>query len=39
MKKLLIASAALAANASFTITPASAQETYTMKIGFVTIND
>jgi TRAP-type C4-dicarboxylate transport system substrate-binding protein len=39
MKRLLIASAALAVTAAFATAPANAQKTYTMKIGFVTIND
>ena len=39
MKRLLTVSAILAAGAAFTVAPASAQKTYTMKIGFVTIND
>ena len=39
MKRLLIASAALAVSAAFIAGPASAQKTYVMKIGFPTIND
>jgi len=39
MKRLLIASAALAASAAFAVAPAKAQKTYNMKIGFMTIND
>jgi len=39
MKRLLIASAALAVSAAFVAGPASAQKTYVMKIGFLTIND
>ena len=37
MKRILTTCAVLAA--AFAIAPASAQKTYTMKIGFVTIND
>lgn len=39
MKRSLIALAALAAGTAFAAGPANAQKTYTMKIGFVTIND
>lgn len=39
MKRLLIASAAIAAGAALAAAPAQAQKTYNMKIGMVTIND
>lgn len=39
MKRLLLASAALAAASAMAIAPAQAQKTYKMKIGMVTIND
>lgn len=39
MKRSLLGLAALAAGTALAVTPASAQKTYTMKIGFVTIND
>lgn len=39
MKRLLLASVAIAAGAAFAVAPAQAQKTYKMKIGMVTIND
>lgn len=39
MKRLMLALAAVAAGMALSAVPASAQKTYTMKIGFATIND
>ena len=39
MKRLLLASAAMAAATAMAVAPAQAQKTYTMKIGMVTVND
>ena len=39
MKRLLLASAAVAAASAMAIAPSAGQKTYNMKIGMVTIND